>query len=964
MPAPGASPRATSCSRTRGAGPQTSVEMVITRPSGVGGESFSTRAAYGHHSQAVAGHCRCRARGVPWSRVTFAIATWNGEAFIREAVESCLAQTYADLEVLVVDDGSTDSTPSLLEELACDRLRVVRHETNRGIAAAYDTIVQEARGELIARLGHDDIALPDRIARQVAVFDRHPETGVVHGDAVTIDGAGRTIGSWRSGDYPRRVLIDLLVRRLNNIVDPSSMLHRRVHDADRGLRRRVPDVQRLRLLAAGGTDVPLPPRRRRAADPVPPPRRELLRRVASSPGAERGRGRAAQEPRGLAARRPRARARLGRAPPAVGRAPRMPRSRRGVRRPRPARARVGVASPRRPGAARAVAPRSPVVRTAHRALVLRVRRRRRRNDRPALRRQGARAARPRGDGVRGRRGEARRRAGLRAAERGRGWRRGRVGAQPAARAARPGPSPSRARRSSDPGGVRGGPRSGEARRRAPPQPAQPRALAGRRDVRAGHPHDLLDPQLLAGMRAELPVPRRPLACATGPATQGARAPRASARATPPAMPSAGASCASGSRCGSTASSRCRRRCGARWSGSASRRRCSTSSTRRCRRTRRSGMPSGATAGLDGGSGPLDGRLRRLGLSPQGASAARRGGAAGRLRPARPHPRRGPADVRRAAPGARPARSRRARRRVLALGAARRSWRASMRRSSPRSGGTVHRSSSPSASPGGYRWSPRTWAESPTSSSTAATGCCSTGARRPRSRPRSSSSRTSPACSSGCRAASRPRSRSRRTSTSSRRSTPAIARCGRGRASTPDRRPLGRRPVDGVEPLDDQSRGGGAPALPARRDRPGAPRDGRTARRCADAARARGGGAPPVAARPLAPRGGKARADPAMGVRIAAARLAGRPAGRCRRGVGALRVHARDVSRGRRGGRPRARRPERRGSRDTRRPTARARSFPMRRCASCSSAARSPARGRTCCCRPSTRRSRDVTTCCW
>jgi glycosyltransferase involved in cell wall biosynthesis len=166
----------------------------------------------------------------PRPRVTFAIATWNGEAFLREAIESCLAQTYADLEVLVVDDGSTDGTGALLAGLAGDRVRVVRHDTNRGIAAAYDTIVREARGELIARLGHDDIALPDRIARQVAVFDRFPDTGVVHGDTVTIDGDGRTIGSWRTGEYPRRVLIDMLVRRLNNIVDPSSMVHRRVYD--------------------------------------------------------------------------------------------------------------------------------------------------------------------------------------------------------------------------------------------------------------------------------------------------------------------------------------------------------------------------------------------------------------------------------------------------------------------------------------------------------------------------------------------------------------------------------------------------------------------------------------------------------------------------------------------------------------------------------------------------------------
>ena len=164
-------------------------------------------------------------------RVTLAIATWNGERFLREAVESCLAQTYADLEVLVVDDGSSDSTPALLGTFGDPRLRVVRHPSNQGIAAAYDTIVREARGELIARLGHDDVALPDRIARQVALFDRYPDTGVVHGDAVTIDGDGRTVGAWRSGEYPRRTLIDLLVRRLNNLVDPSTMIHRRVYEA-------------------------------------------------------------------------------------------------------------------------------------------------------------------------------------------------------------------------------------------------------------------------------------------------------------------------------------------------------------------------------------------------------------------------------------------------------------------------------------------------------------------------------------------------------------------------------------------------------------------------------------------------------------------------------------------------------------------------------------------------------------
>ena len=142
-----------------------------------------------------------------------------------------MAQTYADLEVLVVDDGSTDATAALLAELADERLRVVRHETPRGAAAASDTIVREARGELIARLDDDGVSLPDRVARQVALFDRFPETGVVHGDAVTIDAEGRAVGAWRSSNLSRRDLLERLVRGNDPIVAPSTMLHRRVFDA-------------------------------------------------------------------------------------------------------------------------------------------------------------------------------------------------------------------------------------------------------------------------------------------------------------------------------------------------------------------------------------------------------------------------------------------------------------------------------------------------------------------------------------------------------------------------------------------------------------------------------------------------------------------------------------------------------------------------------------------------------------
>ncbi len=163
--------------------------------------------------------------------VTLAIAAYNGERYLAEAIESCLAQDHPDFELLIVDDASTDSTPAVIAAYASDpRVRVVTHAQNRGIAAAYNSIVEHARGELIARLGHDDIALPDRLSRQAAIFAAHPDTGVVHGDALTIDADGRVVGAWRSGEFDEAGLVQMLVRRHNYLVDPTTMIHRRVYE--------------------------------------------------------------------------------------------------------------------------------------------------------------------------------------------------------------------------------------------------------------------------------------------------------------------------------------------------------------------------------------------------------------------------------------------------------------------------------------------------------------------------------------------------------------------------------------------------------------------------------------------------------------------------------------------------------------------------------------------------------------
>src|SRR4051794_32912695 len=157
----------------------------------------------------------------PSPRVTLGVATYSRDTYLAEAVASCLAQDYESLEVLVVVDGSVN--PKIDEVLAGfddPRLRVVRHDVNRGIAEAYNTIVREGRGELIAMLGDDDVCLPDRVSRSVAVFDAHPDTGIVHGDAYIIDGDGQSRGRIRVVDYTGSRMMSTFWRETNPLFDP------------------------------------------------------------------------------------------------------------------------------------------------------------------------------------------------------------------------------------------------------------------------------------------------------------------------------------------------------------------------------------------------------------------------------------------------------------------------------------------------------------------------------------------------------------------------------------------------------------------------------------------------------------------------------------------------------------------------------------------------------------------------
>ncbi|MDX6520146.1 MAG: hypothetical protein QOF08_751 [Gaiellales bacterium] len=164
-------------------------------------------------------------------RVTIALATYNRAAFLREAIESCLAQSYADFELLVCDNASQDDTASVVASFADPRIRYLRNDENLGMVGNWNRCLAEARGELIANLCDDDLMLADRLERQVAIFDAHPDTGIVHGDAEMIDAEGRATGAWASREFAPQELLHVLVRMHNFLVYPSTTIHRRVFDA-------------------------------------------------------------------------------------------------------------------------------------------------------------------------------------------------------------------------------------------------------------------------------------------------------------------------------------------------------------------------------------------------------------------------------------------------------------------------------------------------------------------------------------------------------------------------------------------------------------------------------------------------------------------------------------------------------------------------------------------------------------
>lgn len=142
-------------------------------------------------------------RSVP--RVSVLVAARDAERFLRPALASVLGQSLADLELIVVDDASSDATPAILDSIADPRLRVVRNDEPLGLAASLNRAVDLARGRYVARLDADDIALPLRLERQVARLEADPGLAIL-GSAILELGEDDRIGSLHAMPESSRAL--------------------------------------------------------------------------------------------------------------------------------------------------------------------------------------------------------------------------------------------------------------------------------------------------------------------------------------------------------------------------------------------------------------------------------------------------------------------------------------------------------------------------------------------------------------------------------------------------------------------------------------------------------------------------------------------------------------------------------------------------------------------------------------
>lgn len=155
--------------------------------------------------------------------VSVILPVYNGEQFLREAVDSILAQTFTDFELLLMNDGSTDGTEAIILSYTDKRIVYGKNEKNSGLIFTLNKAVGLARGEYIARMDADDVALPQRLEKQLAHL-QNTGADLLATRVMLIDAEGRPLPDWpddANNTSPER--IKNFLRKDNCIAHPTVM---------------------------------------------------------------------------------------------------------------------------------------------------------------------------------------------------------------------------------------------------------------------------------------------------------------------------------------------------------------------------------------------------------------------------------------------------------------------------------------------------------------------------------------------------------------------------------------------------------------------------------------------------------------------------------------------------------------------------------------------------------------------
>lgn len=173
--------------------------------------------------------------------VSVLLPVYNGMPFLPEAVECILQQTLREIELIIIDDGSTDESYAVAKAICDPRVRVEKNERNLGLPGTLNRGLEMARAPLIARQDQDDWSDPRRLETQAKAFAEQPEAAAVFCDAQLMDAGGRYRGRIRSARTPRAIRWDLCFR--NTLPHSAAMFRRQAVWDELGGYRELPNCE-------------------------------------------------------------------------------------------------------------------------------------------------------------------------------------------------------------------------------------------------------------------------------------------------------------------------------------------------------------------------------------------------------------------------------------------------------------------------------------------------------------------------------------------------------------------------------------------------------------------------------------------------------------------------------------------------------------------------------------------------